>query len=122
MDKQSVTYRDASEADWAGVDLDECVVYTSDDENVEPIKSAEYYDTSGWDNDRLPIKTMIEARSILAARIADPDAPETSDDEDAYDDPEQMRDFADDVPTIVNVGADGEIEYRQKFESTVDGD
>lgn len=95
MDRQSAAFRDATEADWFGVDLDTATVYSAEDEETDPIVPAEYYDQSGWDRDRIPPKTRAEAAAMLVARIANPDAPETQADAGAYD--EALYDNPDDA-------------------------
>lgn len=95
MDRQSAAFLDATEADWFEVDLDTVTVYVAEDEDTNPIVPAEYYDESGWDEDRMPAKTRTEAAEILAVRIVNPDAPETQVNADAYDVP--MNDNPDDA-------------------------
>lgn len=84
MDRQSQVYRDATEADWAGVDLSTCDVYHDGDSR--PIRTPEQFDAKGWDADREPPKTLEEARQALAARIVDPNAPDDESVAHAYDD------------------------------------
>lgn len=84
MDRQTEAFRNATEADWAGVDLAECVVYTDGD--PQPIATREEWEAAGWDRDREPPKTLDEARAALAARIADPAAPDDESVAGAYDD------------------------------------
>lgn len=84
MDRQSEAYRHATEADWAGVDLAECVVYADGD--PQPIATPEEWEAAGWDAGREPPKTLAEAKDALAARIADPAAPDDESVAGAYDD------------------------------------
>lgn len=53
--------------------------------DTTPIKSPEEWDAEGWDADRQQPKTLDEARTALAARIAAHDAPDTEADAGAYD-------------------------------------
>lgn len=83
MDRQSAAYRHATEADWAGVDPAEWVVYRDGD--PRPISSPEHHEKANWDAGREPPKTPEEARAALAKRIADPRAPDDESMADAYD-------------------------------------
>jgi hypothetical protein len=83
IDRQSEAYRHATEADWAGVDLTECAVYRDDD--PEPIRTPEDHEQAEWDANRKNPKTVEEARRALAARIADPAAPDDESVASAYD-------------------------------------
>jgi hypothetical protein len=86
-DPQSRAFRDATDADrWDG-DLS-----ALDARVHQPIADVgeiglpdDYEQGLGWDRDREPPKTLEEAREALAARIADPAAPDTEDEADAYD-------------------------------------
>lgn len=83
MDRQSEAFRHATEADWAGVDLDECDVYPDGDDR--PIRAPEDYEADGWDYGRESPKTVAEAKAALAARIDDPSAPDDETVAGAYD-------------------------------------
>jgi len=83
MDRQSDAYRNATEADWAGVNLDECDIYPDGDER--PIRTPEEFEADNWDSARQAPKTLDEAKAALAARIADPDAPDDESVAHAYD-------------------------------------
>ena len=50
-----------------------------------PIKTPEEWNAEGWDAGRQDPKTLDEARAGLAARIADPRAPDTEAESGAYD-------------------------------------
>lgn len=84
MDRHSEAYRHATEADWAGVNLAECIVYQDDD--PQPISTPEDHERARWDAGRDAPKTVAEARAALAARIADPAAPDDESMAGAYDD------------------------------------
>jgi hypothetical protein len=84
MDAQSAAYRHATEADWAGVDLAECEIY--EDGDARPLKTAEEWEVENWDAGRDGPKTVAEAKEALAARIADPTAPDGDEVADAYND------------------------------------
>jgi hypothetical protein len=84
IDRQSAAYRHATEEDWAGVNLDECEVY--EDGDPRPIAGPEEWEQTGWDTGREPPKTVGEAKAALAARIADPTAPDDESMAGAYDD------------------------------------
>lgn len=83
MDRQSEAYRLATEADWAGANLAECDVYPDGDER--PIRTPDYHEARYWDRARGEPKTLAEARAALAARIADPTAPDDASVAHAYD-------------------------------------
>lgn len=84
MDRQSAAFRHATEADWAGVDLAVCDVYPDGDER--PIRTPEEWEADGWDAGREGPKSLAEAKAALAARIADPAAPDDESVAGAYDD------------------------------------
>jgi hypothetical protein len=84
MDRQREVFRFATEADWAGVNLDECEVYADGDER--PIRTPAEWESEGWDAGREGPKSLAEAREALAARIADPHAPDDESMAHAYDD------------------------------------
>ncbi|WP_290049568.1 hypothetical protein [Amycolatopsis solani] len=54
--------------------------------DASPIKTPQEWDAEGWDADRQGPKTLDEARTALAERIADPHAPDTEAESGAYDD------------------------------------
>lgn len=85
MDRQAEAFRDASPGDWAtDALLTGAVVHEPD--SPDPIASPEEWDDRGWDAGREPPKTLTEAQALLAARIADPDAPDDDTVAGAYDD------------------------------------
>lgn len=92
LDPQSRAFREATPDDcWDG-DL-VALLAESDGVYHEPISDPrqvylpEYYEAGeGWDMSREAPKTVAEAREALAARIADPHAPDTEADAGAYDD------------------------------------
>jgi uncharacterized protein (DUF2126 family) len=83
MDRQSEAYRHATEADWAGVNLDECEIYTDGDER--PIRTPEEFEAENWDAGREEPKSREQAKEALLARIADPRAPDDESVAHAYD-------------------------------------
>lgn len=86
-DPQSRAFREATEADsWDGdlTTLPGAVVHEPLT-NVGHIVLPDEYEAAGWDSDRDGPKTLAEARHALAARIADPAAPDTEDEAHAYD-------------------------------------
>ena len=86
-DPQSRIFRDATRDEWDEVELVDNEHATLDD--LEPDdatrKTVDEYEAEGWDAERSGPKTLDEAREILAARIADPSAPETDAEAGAYD-------------------------------------
>lgn len=91
MDPQSRAFREATAGDcWdgnlvellrAGGEYHEAVTDTAQ------IRLPEDYEAgAGWDAGRERPKTVVEAREALAARIADPRAPDTEDEAGSYDD------------------------------------
>ncbi|WP_410670497.1 hypothetical protein [Amycolatopsis sp. cmx-4-68] len=85
-DAQRRAFTDAGPADWAAETVGE--VHRPGDPDAAPIKTPEEWDAEGWDADREGPKTLGEARDALAARIADPRAPDTEAVSGAYDEPE----------------------------------
>lgn len=84
MDRQGVAFRFATEVEWAGVDLAECELYEDGDER--PIKTVGEWEVEQWDSGRERPKSLAEAKDALAARIADPHAPDGAEVIGAYDD------------------------------------
>lgn len=86
-DPQRAAFADSEESDWArSAELMEgAVVHEPGDPEAPPIKSPQEWDAEGWDAERQPPKTIEESRAALAARIADPDAPDTEAHAGAYD-------------------------------------
>ena len=84
-DPQRLAFADASESDWDREPelLQYATVHLPGDPDAPPIRTPEEWE--GWDTDRQPPKTVAEAQSALAGRIADPDAPDTEDVAGAYD-------------------------------------
>ncbi|MFN2497079.1 MAG: hypothetical protein ABR608_14420 [Pseudonocardiaceae bacterium] len=91
MDPQAAAFRTATEADWvddermqAMLATGELIYWAPDDRT--PIRTPEQWEAEGWDADRAPAKTLAQAREALAARIADPSAPDTAAEANAYHD------------------------------------
>ncbi|MGH3989312.1 MAG: hypothetical protein ACRDTZ_18680 [Pseudonocardiaceae bacterium] len=92
-DPQSVAYREATDTDrWDG-DLPALVadggaVYHEPLTRIpaEVRLPGDYEAEDGWDTERENPKTLEQARAALAARIADPTAPDTDAHSGAYDD------------------------------------
>jgi hypothetical protein len=82
MDRQTEAFTGATEADWQ-VEAGQCEVYGPDD--PRPIASPQEWNGRGWDAGRQPPKTLEEAKAALAARIADPNAPDDESVAGAYD-------------------------------------
>jgi hypothetical protein len=86
-DRQTAAYRDMAATD---VVTDDDILRMIEDGELmpapddEPIRSPDEWRATGWDEGREPPKTLAEARAALAARVADPAAPDT--DATAYDD------------------------------------
>lgn len=90
MDPQSRAFREATEGDcWDGNLVDLIVspdgAYHEPISDVSQVKLPEDYEADGWDAGREAPKTIAEARGVLAARIADPRAPDTEDEAGAYE-------------------------------------
>jgi hypothetical protein len=85
-DPQRAAYTDADETDWAhqATLLEGCVVHEPGD--LTDVREPDEWHAEGWDANRQPPKTLDEAKAALAARVADPDAPDTVDHLHAYDD------------------------------------
>lgn len=77
MDLQSRAFREAEPFDWREVDDLEPVP------DHHPVRTVEEWERVNWDAGRLQPKTLDQARHLLAARVADPAAPDT--DPAAYD-------------------------------------
>lgn len=91
MDPQSRAYREASKEDcWDGNIVDLLVeggAYHEALTDVNDLTPPEDYESGeGWDAGREGPKGPAEAREALAARIADPRAPDSEDEMGAYDD------------------------------------
>ncbi|MEV6877024.1 hypothetical protein [Amycolatopsis sp. NPDC051128] len=84
-DAQRRAFTEAGPADWAAETalLAGALVYEPGDPT--PIKTPEEWDAEDWDAGRQNPKTLDEARAALAARIADPHAPDTEAESGAYD-------------------------------------
>lgn len=87
MDRQSAAFREATPADRVLDDqlLDhaEAVHHPLDDPAV--LRSVDDYEADEWDAERIGPKSAEDARRELAARIADPSAPDGDDVAGAYD-------------------------------------
>lgn len=79
LDPQSAAFREAGDDDWVS-DQQIAEVATVHD---GPVRTPEEYE--GWDAGREGAKSLDEAREALAARIADPAAPEDEQSAGAYD-------------------------------------
>lgn len=92
-DAQRRAFTDAGAADWAAEAelLADAVVHEPGDPNAEPVRTPEEWDSTGWDENRDGPKSLDEAREALAARIADPHAPDTEATAGAYDDMEVVE-------------------------------
>lgn len=87
MDRQSEVYQYSTGTDWsAAARQTDCVRYAPDDDT--PIRPPEEWEVEEWDRGRETPKTVAEARAALAARIADPRAPDGDETAGAYDDME----------------------------------
>jgi hypothetical protein len=86
-DPQREAFAGASPADWAweAAMLKGAFVHEPGVDSGDPILTPEEWDAAGWDGERRGPKTVTEARAALAARIADPDAPDTDAVAGAYD-------------------------------------
>lgn len=84
-DPQREAFTGADESDWARESdlLASAVVHEPGD--LTGVREPDEWHVDGWDADRQPPKTLDEARAALAARIADPEAPDTDDQAHAYD-------------------------------------
>lgn len=82
-DRHSEAFRLASEDDWTADDADR-EVYPDDD--PRPVRLPEDHEADEWDRDKDGPKTPDEARAALAARIANPRAPDDMSVAGAYDD------------------------------------
>jgi hypothetical protein len=83
VDRQAVAYRDAQPSDWAtDAILAGAVVH---EPGTGPERTPAEWDTAGWDTGRMEPKTVTEAQALLAARIADPEAPDDHTVAGAYD-------------------------------------
>lgn len=95
-DPQSQVFREATQDDWTEVELLDHPDGTLDDLEPAPVKTVDQYESEGWDAERVEPKTIDEARDNLAARIADPHAPDTENETGAYDGTPGDDAFADD--------------------------
>lgn len=86
-DAQRSAFTGASPDDWAAEAdlLADAVVHEPNEPHAEPIRTPEEWDATRWDEDRDGPKSIDEAREALAARIADPTAPDTEAVAGAYD-------------------------------------
>ena len=85
IDKQAQAFRDAPPSDWAAqaAMLTDATHYPA---GTDPNLTPEQYEARQWDAERGPAKTLDDARTALAARIADPAAPDDPSVRGAYDD------------------------------------
>lgn len=81
IDPHAAVFRDAGPADWTSDDLIAGLLDRGllEDTTDHPIAD----NPDGWDDERTGPKTIDEARAQLAARVADPTAPDN--DATAYD-------------------------------------
>jgi hypothetical protein len=89
-DPQSRAYREAGPADHWDDDVNALIeqhgaVVHDEATVIDDVRGPDSYETDGWDIDRDGPKTIGEAREALAARIADPSAPDTEAEAGAYD-------------------------------------
>lgn len=89
-DPQSRAYREATDADHWNGDVNalieqEGAVYHDEATSIAQLPGPDAYEADGWDIDRDGPKTIEQARETLAARIADPTAPDTENEAHAYD-------------------------------------
>lgn len=87
-DPQHLAFAESGESDWARAAalLEDAVVHEPGDPDAEPIRTPEEWDGELWDSERQPPKTIEEAKAALAARVADPDAPDQPDHVGVYND------------------------------------
>jgi hypothetical protein len=84
VDRQSDAFRNAQPSDWAtDTLLADAVVHEPG--SLEPIAAPEDWEDREWDAGRGTPKSLIEAQALLAARIADPEAPDDETVAGAYD-------------------------------------
>lgn len=84
-DRQSVAFRGATDADhWDG-DLEAVGGRVSQADDVSQVVLPDEFEEHGWDAGREGPKSLEEAQAALAARIADPGAPDGPDVAGAYD-------------------------------------
>jgi hypothetical protein len=90
LDPQSWAFREATESDaWDGNIVNllaEGGAYHEPITDLTQLRLPEHHEADGWDAGREAPKTVVEAREALAARIADPSAPDAEDHAGAYDD------------------------------------
>jgi hypothetical protein len=92
-DLQSRAFREATDADYWGDDIDALVqiegaVYHTPITDISQILLPEQWEAEEWDKGRGDPKSVTEARDALAGRIADPSASDTDAEAGAYDDQE----------------------------------
>ncbi len=83
-DAQRRAFTDARTEDWRAIPP-LGTIHEPDDPAAAPIRTPEEWDAAGWDADRDGPKEVDEARAALAARIANPHAPDTAAVAGAYD-------------------------------------
>lgn len=86
-DPQARIFRESTPDEWHEAALVDHPDATLDD--LEPDgsrRTVDEYERDGWDAERAGPKTLAQARENLAARIADPSAPDTPAELGAYDD------------------------------------
>lgn len=88
-DRQSQAFREAGPADrWDGDVLALGARVHMPVDSVEHLVLPEHYEQGrGWDQHREPPKTLEQARAMLAERIADPRAPDSDAEAEAYTHP-----------------------------------
>lgn len=85
MDPQSRAYREATASDQFDGDFDALGAAVHEPiTELAQVRMPGEYEADGWDTDRLGPKSVGEARAALAARIADPTAPDTEAEAGAY--------------------------------------
>lgn len=85
-DPQTRIFRDATADQWQESALVDHPDATLDDLEPGVRRSVDEHEADGWDSERAGPKTLDMARENLAARIADPDAPDGPAEFGAYDD------------------------------------
>ena len=91
MDPQAAAFRNSTVADWIDDERMQAMFATGEltrwePDDPAPIRRPEQWEADGWDSDREPARTPAQAREALAARIADPAAPDSEAESNAYDD------------------------------------
>ncbi len=91
MDPQAAAFRNSTVVDWIDDERMQAMIATGElthraPDDPAPIRRPEQWEADGWDRDGEPAKTPAQAREVLAARIADPAAPDSEAESNAYAD------------------------------------